>query len=60
MPIPLKELNGDYWLRGANKRFALVHDLPIKYDRLAVMATSVFHLSHWRCDVTIASYLLAI
>ena len=60
IPLPQRELEGDYWLRGLNKQFALVNNLPIKYDRLAVMATSVFHLSHWRCDVTIASYLLAI
>lgn len=60
IPLPQRELEGDYWLRGLNKQFALVNNLPIKYNRLAVMATSVFHLSHWRCDVTIASYLLAI
>ena len=60
IPISPKELKGYYFLRGANKKFALEHGLPIRYDKLAVMATSVFHLSHWRCDVTIASYLLAI
>lgn len=31
----------------------------VQYDRLAVLATSVFHLSHWRCGVTINNYLLA-
>ena len=60
MPIQLKELKGNYWLRGENKIFAMEHNLPLKYDRLAVMAVSIFHLSHWRADVTIASYLLAI
>lgn len=60
IPIPEKEIKGTYWLRGNNKKFALEHGLPVRYDKLAVMATSVFHLSHWRCDVTIASYLLAI
>ena len=59
-PIPPKELTGYYWLRGENKKFAIEHNLPIKFDRLAVMAVSVFHLSHWRCDVTVASYLLLI
>lgn len=56
--IPEKELTGTYWLRGCNKQFALDNNLPVKYDRLAVMAVSVFHLSHFRADVTIASYLL--
>ena len=58
--IPLKEITGYYWLRGENKKFALKNNLPVKYDRLALMAVSVFHLSHWRVDVTVASYLLAI
>lgn len=53
-----KELTGYYWLRGDNKQFAINNNLPVKYDRLAVMAVSIFHLSHWRADVTIASYLL--
>ena len=56
--IPEKELTGTYRLRGDNKQFALENNLPVKYDRLAVMAVSVFHLSHFRADVTVASYLL--
>ena len=60
MPISENELFGFYWLRGKNKQFALKNNMPLKYDRLAVMAVSVFHLSHWRCDVTIASYLLVV
>lgn len=52
-------IEGNYCIRGNSRRLALVHGLPIKYDRLAVMAVSVFHLSHWRCDVTVANYLLA-
>ena len=58
--IPTKELTGYYWLRGANKKLAQENKLTVKYDRLAVMAVSVFHLAHWRADVTVASYLLAI
>ncbi len=58
--IPSKELTGYYWLRGANKKLAQENKLTVKYDRLAVMAVSVFHLSHWRADVTVASYLLAV
>ncbi len=55
-----KRVEGNYCIRGNSRRLALAHGLPIKYDRLAVMAVSVFHLSHWRCDVTVANYLLAV
>lgn len=55
-----KRAEGNYCIRGNSRRLALAHGLPIKYDRLAVMAVSVFHLSHWRCDVTVANYLLAV
>lgn len=58
--IPAKEIEGFYYLRGNNKTFAIRNDLPIKYDKLALMATSIFHLSHWRNDVTVASYLLVV
>lgn len=53
-------VQGTYWIRGANRRKAQEHGLSVGYDRLAVMAVSVFHLSHWRCDVTVDHYLLAI
>lgn len=53
-------IDGTYKLRGKNKELALVNDLPTEYDKLALMAVSVFHLSHWRNDVTVASYMLAI
>lgn len=51
---------GQYKLRGKNREFAAAHSLTLEYDRLAVMAVSVFGLSHWRLDVTVVSYLLAI
>ena len=54
-----KQAEGYYYIRDTNRRLALAHGLPVKYDRLAVMAVSVFHLSHWRCDVTVDNYLLA-
>ena len=60
IPISKNELTGYYWLRGKNKQFAIKNELSVKYDRLAVMAVSIFHLSHWRADVTIASYLLVV
>lgn len=46
-----------YKLRGANRQAAAAHGRPVEYDRLAMMAVSVFHLSHWRLDVTAVNYL---
>lgn len=43
---------------GENYAQAVEHDRPVVYDRLAVMAVSVFHLSHWRTDVTVTHYLV--
>lgn len=54
-----REFEGAYKLRGANSQLARKLGRPTEYDRLAIMATSVFHLSHWRCDVTVSNYLLA-
>lgn len=54
-----REFEGTYKLRGANSQLARRLGRPVEYDRLAVLATSVFHLSHWRCDVTVSNYLLA-
>ena len=54
------EVQGVYRVRGANRKRAKELGLPIEYDRLAVMAVSVFHLSHWRTNVTVTNYLLAI
>lgn len=53
------EFEGVYKLRGANKQLARKLGRSTEYDRLAVMAVSVFYLSHWRYDVTIGNYLLA-
>ena len=49
-----------YLLRGKNREFAEKHGLPVQYDRLALLAVSVFHLSHWRLGVTVNNYLLAV
>ena len=54
------EISGTYKIRGENKKLALKNGLPTEYSRLAVMAVSVFHLSHWRLDVTVSNYLLAV
>lgn len=50
---------GVYRLRGSNKALAEKLGLPTEYDRLALLATSVFHLSHWRIDVSVSNYMLA-
>lgn len=50
--------DGTYYLRGANRQAALERGRPVAYDRLAVLATSVFSLSHWRLDVAAKSYLI--
>lgn len=54
------KVNGNYVLRGHNRELAQKHGLPVSYDRLALLAVSVFHLAHWRHDVTVANYLLAV
>ena len=51
--------SGTYWLRKDNRALARELGRPVGYDRLALLAASVFCLSHWRHDVTIANYLLA-
>lgn len=53
------ELKGIYALRGKNRELAIKKGLSVHYDKLALLATSIFKLSHWRNDVTIASYILA-
>lgn len=46
-----------YRCRGSVKQQAIEHGRPTEYDRLAVIATSVFSLSHWRSNVAIKNYL---
>lgn len=47
-----------YRLRGENRQKAIEQDKETEYNRLAVMMVSVFHLSHWRLDVTVTNYLI--
>ena len=54
------KVTGNYVLRGNNRKLAQKHGLPLQYDRLALLAVSIFRLSHWRHDVTVANYLLAV
>lgn len=58
-PFLYTELQGTYTLRGKNRVLAKKRNLPINYDKTALLAVSIFKLSHWRNDVTIASYMLA-
>lgn len=53
-------VEGTYYIRGLNRKFAKEHGLALEYNRLALMAVSVFHLSHWRTNVAVANYLLAL
>ena len=41
-----------------SRSLAAKKGMPVSYDKLALLATSIFKLSHWRNDVTVASYLL--
>lgn len=50
---------GRYHLRGANRRVALNRGLPTSYDRLALACVSLFHLSHFRNEVSCKHYLLS-
>ena len=47
-----------YKLRGNNYQKAIEQGKETKYNRLALMAVSVFHLSHWRLDVTVTNYMI--
>ena len=47
-----------YRLRGENLDKARTMGLPEEYNRLALMCVSVWHLSHWRLDVTITNYMI--
>ena len=60
MPFPIHNTQGYYYLRGDNRKLAQRMGLPIRYDRLCVLAISVFSLAHYRLDVSIANYLLAL
>ena len=56
----LKDIMNDtpYVLRGKNREKAIAQEKPVTYNRLAMMLVSVFHLSHWRLDVTSVNYLV--
>lgn len=56
----LRDIMNDtpYVLRGKNREKAVAQGKTVTYNRLAMMMVSVFHLSHWRFDVTSVNYLV--
>ncbi|MGN1347506.1 MAG: hypothetical protein ACI4VI_01060, partial [Acutalibacteraceae bacterium] len=56
-PFDHKQIEGNYILRGMNRKKAMAEGKPFVYNKLAVMATSMFKLSHFRNDVTVNNYL---
>ena len=48
---------GIYQRRGEARNLAEEMERPAIYDRVALMAVSVYHLAHWRLDVTVTNYL---
>lgn len=50
--------HGFYDLRGENYQRAVDAGCPTRYSRVELMAVSIFHLSHWRLDVTVKNYML--
>ena len=50
--------DGRYYLRGANRRVAVERGRPTSYDRLSLACVSLFHLSHFRNEVTVKHYML--
>lgn len=53
-----REAAGRYVMRGKNRALAMEYGAQVSFDRLAVLATSIFHLAHWRNNVTVSNYLL--
>ena len=58
-PFDEKLIKGEYIFKGKNRELAIKKGRPIKMDKLCLLATSVFRLSHYRLNVTAVSYMLA-
>lgn len=54
----ISDMDGKYVLRGENKIKAIELGLPTEYDKLSLMAVSVYELAHWRLDVTVVNYMI--
>lgn len=57
-PPSKRSLDVPYSVRGKNRALAVKNGWDITYDRLALLAISIFHLSHWRTGVTVNNYIL--
>lgn len=55
--LDMEKNAGMYQMRGEARKLAEEMERPTIYDRVGLMAVSVFHLAHWRLDVTITNYL---
>lgn len=51
-----KNLESVYKTRGQQRKALENAGKPTEYERLPLLAVSVFHLAHWRCDVTVHNY----
>lgn len=51
------KLDTPYFCRGAVKEDMIKQGKLTRYDRLALIAVSVYHLAHWRVDVTVEHYM---
>lgn len=58
-PFDDKLITGQYVLKGKNRELAIKKGRPIKMDKLCLLATSMFKLSHFRLNVAAVSYMLA-
>lgn len=58
-PFNEKFISGTYKTKGKCRKLAIEKNLPVSYNKLALTAVSVFHLAHWRNNVTVQSYLLS-
>ena len=54
----VSDYNGVYKIRGDNLDRARLSGVNPCLNRLAIMCVSVFHLAHWRPDVTVRNYIL--
>lgn len=53
----MRRLDSLYVTQGAVKTSLEELGMPVKYNRLALMMTAVFHLSHWRTSVVVRHYM---
>lgn len=50
-------LDHPYYVQKGVREDMIAHHRPVCYDRVALLAVSVWHLSHWRCGVTVGNYM---